>query len=1030
MDESQSLEVLSDVLTQISANPYDLTLHARHIQLASVSGMDDQLNAARQMLTGFWPAGDEVWLPMIEARMQKGMDILDDVLEILALFQTAEEDYLSIPLLQKHVEFLIDRHAHFNLSNPPPEDIGDAFSAEWTRTMISSLVEKGSGHLTKSHLLWDAHFKWELEQLENAQYEERLKLILDIEDMLLARLKQPHSSHEQTFQSYSTFTTNYKPADAYEKLLVSASKTRVAAVKAYERRERNESYLVQSNYSPEAYGLYINYERRAKRIDFLILSTLYERAISDTAKRRFEGVENAETQLRLFWSGYCDILRTNGGDFEQQRRAYQRAVRSVPGSGAIWAAYLRFLERTESDVDVLLQTASETYDKALSSGLVQKDVEETVPLVLSRAGLVKRTIMTNNEGAEGGVEMLFKVLEDGIAIVRTASRQGDPRYRLEKYLADIYVNLADSPDLASTVWQTTAKHQRSSYLAWISYAETLIKQGKYDEARDVYKDVVSKNLDWPEAIFDAWVAFEHLYGSLEDLQGCLDRVEQVQTQVNLRRAKEAEKAVYQASQAALPVVATSFLTTEAQQAANVQMDASTFSDPSAIEVDRLAPTSSKKRKSEESGAPSEASKKAKIDNSSSLKRDRENSTVFVANLPTTVTEHDLITMFKDCGAIREIKITEMSNSHVGTVEFSERESVAAALTKDKKRISGQEISVHLAWQSTLYATNFPEKADDGFIRQLFGKFGVIFDVRWPSKKFKATRRFCYIQFTSPDAAQAALSLHEKELEPGLPISVFISNPGRKKERTDAGANDREVYVAGLSKFATKNDLEKLFKMYGFVKEVRMIVDDAGRSKGFAFVEFDSESSAQKALQANNHDLKNRRIAVTLADTRVRARYDEETASGLGRQADIRSRSVRIKGLPLATQEGLLQQVLEKVVTVKRLEVFHDSGEANVELESTADAGRLLLLPKPLQLGGQVLSISEELPEGPSKRVSAPPPKTGGSGMFVPRAAASRPRAGLGSMKKVMQKSARNSTNDVPGTPSAGKGQNDFRKLLG
>ena len=45
----------------------------------------------------------------------------------------------------------------------------------------------------------------------------------------------------------------------------------------------------------------------------------------------------------------------------------------------------------------------------------------------------------------------------------------------------------------------------------------------------------------------------------------------------------------------------------------------------------------------------------------------------------------------------------------------------------------------------------------------------------------------------------------------LILNVFISNPERKKERTDADANDREVYVAGLSKFVTKEDLEKLFK---------------------------------------------------------------------------------------------------------------------------------------------------------------------------------------------------------------------------
>ena len=43
------------------------------------------------------------------------------------------------------------------------------------------------------------------------------------------------------------------------------------------------------------------------------------------------------------------------------------------------------------------------------------------------------------------------------------------------------------------------------------------------------------------------------------------------------------------------------------------------------------------------------------------------------------------------------------------------------------------------------------------------------------------------------------------------MNVFISNPERKKERTDQDANEREVYVAGLSKFTTRADLEKLFK---------------------------------------------------------------------------------------------------------------------------------------------------------------------------------------------------------------------------
>jgi hypothetical protein len=45
--------------------------------------------------------------------------------------------------------------------------------------------------------------------------------------------------------------------------------------------------------------------------------------------------------------------------------------------------------------------------------------------------------------------------------------------------------------------------------------------------------------------------------------------------------------------------------------------------------------------------------------------------------------------------------------------------------------------------------------------------------------------------------------------------------------------------------------------------------------------------------------------------------------------------VRIRKLPKGTQEGLLQQTLEKYAVVKRVEVFSNLNEATVELENAA-----------------------------------------------------------------------------------------------
>jgi hypothetical protein len=53
------------------------------------------------------------------------------------------------------------------------------------------------------------------------------------------------------------------------------------------------------------------------------------------------------------------------------------------------------------------------------------------------------------------------------------------------------------------------------------------------------------------------------------------------------------------------------------------------------------------------------------------------------------------------------------------------------------------------------------------------------------------------------------------------------------------------------------------------------------------------------------------------------------------ETDKRSRTIRVYDLPEGTQEGLLQQALEKLAPVKRLEMFAKSHEAMVELTNAA-----------------------------------------------------------------------------------------------
>jgi RNA recognition motif-containing protein len=62
----------------------------------------------------------------------------------------------------------------------------------------------------------------------------------------------------------------------------------------------------------------------------------------------------------------------------------------------------------------------------------------------------------------------------------------------------------------------------------------------------------------------------------------------------------------------------------------------------------------------------------------------------------------------------------------------------------------------------------------------------------------------------------------------------------------------KIFVGNLSFGATEDTVRSLFDTHGTVDRVSIVTDrDTGRSRGFAFVEMDNDSEAQKAIAALN-----------------------------------------------------------------------------------------------------------------------------------------------------------------------------------
>lgn len=75
----------------------------------------------------------------------------------------------------------------------------------------------------------------------------------------------------------------------------------------------------------------------------------------------------------------------------------------------------------------------------------------------------------------------------------------------------------------------------------------------------------------------------------------------------------------------------------------------------------------------------------------------------------------------------------------------------------------------------------------------------------------------------------------------------------------------QLFIGNLAFSTTKEDLESAFSVYGPIIEVKIPTDRyTGRVRGFAFVTFENQQSAEKALALDGKELNGRAIRVNVA----------------------------------------------------------------------------------------------------------------------------------------------------------------------
>jgi len=188
--------------------------------------------------------------------------------------------------------------------------------------------------------------------------------------------------------------------------------------------------------------------------------------------------------------------------------------------------------------------------------------------------------------------------------------------------------------------------------------------------------------------------------------------------------------------------------------------------------------------------------------------------------------------------------------------------------------------------SRIYVGNLSFDINEEGIRAAFKDIGEITLIDWmEDKRTGKFRGAGFLTFKDPETANKSLALNGTELL-GRQMKIELSKPNnragdrpRGETPTKPAEPTNTIFLGNLPFDVTEDDIHALFKESGTVKDIRWLNDkNTGEFKGCGFVEFEEDTSSDKAVVLNGTDLKGRSIRVDYSTPR---RQDSNGGGGFG-----------------------------------------------------------------------------------------------------------------------------------------------------